>query len=117
MDSTHLRRHLEDLSARVELLRPMRPDNPSYKLWLGDVVELVNVQWGVQSQQMGQLRAAIGRGGRLPEPEGDADAERAYVRRLNDVDAVLQSFVRSLPPPMQFLNEIPFQRGGQDGHG
>ncbi|MHB8576137.1 MAG: hypothetical protein ACYDCQ_12495 [Dehalococcoidia bacterium] len=103
MDPRHLRSHLEDLRGRTAFLRAMLPDNPSYRLWLGDVIELVNVQWGVQSRQMQQLRAAIGRGGRHPEGETPAARTTAYLQRLDDVDAVLESYVRAIGEPVTFF--------------
>jgi len=103
MDARHLRSHLGDLRERIGFLRPLQPDNPSYRLWLGDVIELVNVQWGVQSRQMLQLRAAIGRGGRQPEAESDAERGAAYRQRLSDLEAVLDSFVRVVVEPVTFF--------------
>jgi hypothetical protein len=103
MDPRHLRSHLEDLCGRTAFLRTMLPDNPSYRLWLGDVIELVNVQWGVQSLQMLQLRAAIGRRGRHPEGETPAARTTAYLRRLDDVDAVLESYVCAIGEPETFF--------------
>ncbi|HEY7296211.1 MAG TPA: hypothetical protein VH916_14295 [Dehalococcoidia bacterium] len=104
MDARHLRQHLEDLIGRLAFLRPLQPDNPSYRLWLGDVIELVNVQWGVESRQMLQLRAAIGRGGRHPEAETPEERARTYRARLNDIEAVLSGFVRSIGEPVTFFD-------------
>ena len=42
MDPLHLRRHLDDLRGRIAFLRAMLPDNPSYRLWLGDVIEVAH---------------------------------------------------------------------------
>src|SRR5438477_10110441 len=103
IDAGHLRQHLEDLRGRINFLRAMQPDNPSYRLWLGDVIELVNVQWGLDSTQMKQLRAAIGRGGRQPDAETPAERTRAYLQRLEDLDAVLQSFARNTVEPVRFF--------------
>ncbi len=103
MDPKHLRGHLEDLKGRIGFLRPLQPDNPSYKMWLGDVIELVNVQWGLQSTQMLQLRAAIGRSGRRPEGTTMADHIQSYQGRLDDIDAVLESFIRGLVAPITFF--------------
>ncbi|HLZ69461.1 MAG TPA: hypothetical protein VKV26_06055 [Dehalococcoidia bacterium] len=103
LDARHLRRHLEDLIGRIAFLRPLLPDNPSYRLWLGDVIELVNVQWGVHSRQMAQLRAAIGRGGRHPDGETAEEQARAYRQRLTDIEAVLSSFVRAIAEPVRFF--------------
>ncbi len=109
MDARHLRSHLADLRDRIAFLRALQPDNPSYRLWLGDVIELVNVQWGLQSRQMLQLRAAIGRGGRHPEGETPDDRVRAYLLRLEDLDAVLESFIRGIGEPVAFVD---FDEGG-----
>lgn len=103
MDPQHLRQHLQDLRDRIGFLRPLLPDNPSYKLWLGDVIEVVNVQWGLQSRQMLQLRAAIGRGGRQPAAESPDERGRAYLSRLDDLDAVLESFQRGTVEPVKFF--------------
>jgi hypothetical protein len=104
VDSKHLRGHLADLRGRIEFLRAMQPDSPTYKLWLGDVIELVNVQWGVQSPQMMQLRAAIGRGGRQPEPESADEQVRGYLQRLADLAAVLESFERGAAESIHFAD-------------
>ncbi len=105
LDARHLRRHLEDLIGRIAFLRPLQPDNPSYRLWLGDVIELVNVQWGVGSVQMQQLRAAIGRGGRQPQGESREERERAYRARLDDLEAVLTNFLRTIGEPVTFFDQ------------
>jgi len=103
MDGQHLRRHVQDLRERINFLRPLQPDNSSYKLWLGDVIELVNVQWGLPSRQMLQLRAAIGRGGRQPDAETPEDRVCAYLTRLDDIDAVLESFQRGIVETVKFF--------------
>ncbi len=103
IDARHLRRHLDDLIGRIAFLRPLQPDNPSYRLWLGDVIEVVNLQWGVQSRQMLQLRAAIGRGGRQPDGETPEERASVYRERLDDIEAVLGSFVRGIAEPVQFF--------------
>lgn len=104
MDPRHLRRHLAELRDRIAFLRALQPDNPSYRLWLGDVIELVNLQWGLQSRQMLQLRAAIGRGGRQPEAETAEERVRAYLARLEDLAAVLESFIRGVGEPVAFVD-------------
>ncbi len=102
-DPRHLRDHLAELRGRIAFLRTMQPDSPSYKLWLGDVVELVNVQWGVESVQMAELRAALGRGGRHPEAESNEERTAQYLARLNDLEAVLYSFERAAGAPITFF--------------
>lgn len=105
LDARHLRSHLGDLIGRTAFLRPLQPDNPSYLLWLGDVIELVNVQWGVSSVQMRQLRAAIGRGGRQPQGESHEERERAYRARLDDIEAVLSRFLQTIGDPVTFFDQ------------
>jgi hypothetical protein len=102
------------MRARINYLRALKPDNPSYKLWLGDVVELANVQWGVQSAQMQQLREAIGSGRRTPD--GEDDATRRYLERLDTLAAVLDGWLRGLGEPIPIVDELPFRRGdGRNG--
>jgi hypothetical protein len=103
LDAAHLRRHLSDLRERIGFLRALEPDAPSYKLWLGDVIELVNLQYGLQSRQMLQLRAAIGRGGRQPDAVSDEERREAYLQRLSDLDLVLDSFIRGIVEPITFF--------------
>lgn len=101
MDQRHLRSHLDDLRARIGFLRAMQPDNPSYRLWLGDVIELVNLQWGVDSPQMAALRGALsGATGR--SADGEAQRE-AYLARLSALDGVLERLLRGTGEPVQFL--------------
>jgi hypothetical protein len=103
MDPKHLRGHLDDLKGRIAFLRGLQPDSPSYRMWLGDVIELVNVQWGLQSREMLQLRGAIGRGGRQPEGTTPEERTRAYLARLDDLEAVLESFLRHTVEPITFF--------------
>src|SRR5579875_1229434 len=59
LEPAHLRRHLIELRDRVRFLRALEPDAPAYRLWLGDVIQLVNEQYGLNSPQMQQLRAVV----------------------------------------------------------
>lgn len=103
LDAAHLRRHLQELRERIDFLRALEPDSPAYKLWLGDVIEVVNVQYGLQSRQMLQLRAAIGRRGRQPEAESSEERVVAYLGRLADIDLVLESYQRAITEPVTFF--------------
>lgn len=103
LDAAHLRRHLQDLRERIVYLRALEPDSPTYKLWLGDMIEVVNHQYGLQSRQMLQLRAAIGRVGRQPEAVSNEARRDAYLQRLADFDLVLDSFVRGIVEPITFF--------------
>lgn len=103
LEPRQLRNHVQDLRGRIAFLRALAPDSPTYKLWLGDVIELVNLQWGVDSRQMAQVRAAIGRGGRHPEPETASERTTAYLAKLDDVDVVMQSFERDSGAPITFF--------------
>ena len=91
MDEQHLLRHLHDLRARVAFLRPLRPDNLSYKLWLGDLVELVNTVWGKSSPQMARISDVLRR---APNDAGESLGEQRYRGRLNELDAILAAFER-----------------------
>jgi hypothetical protein len=82
---------VHDLRAGVESLRPLRPDGPRYKLWLGDVVELVQTIWGPGSLQLSEVAAAV----RGPVAPDDAAALR-YLKRLQRLDRVLEDLERQL---------------------
>ncbi|MGI8549696.1 MAG: hypothetical protein ACR2PL_02700 [Dehalococcoidia bacterium] len=96
MEAQHLRSHLYQLRQRVAFLRSLRPDSPSYHLWLGDVVELVNTVWGSGSPQMQQITAALTQRDSGPILNGGFTGERAYVRRVDSLDAVLAGYERDL---------------------
>jgi hypothetical protein len=102
LEPAHLRRHLLELRDRVRFLRALEPDAPAYRLWLGDVIQLVNEQYGLNSPQMQQLRAAIARGGRQP---ADTPEERQalYLQRLNDLELLLNSYLRAIGEPIAFF--------------
>jgi hypothetical protein len=93
MDRGHALQHVRDLRARVRVLRPMRPESPAYKLWLGDVVELANAVWGVGAPEVERIAAALRS---KPPAEVLADPGRAYLRRLDLLDSVLAEYERVL---------------------
>jgi len=95
MDAGHLRQHLRELIERGPFVRSLRPDTERYKLWLGDIVELVNVVYGVDSAEMGELRAAIGGRARLSAEATEAERQRDYVERVDALAAVLRGYERN----------------------
>ncbi|MGH2584213.1 MAG: hypothetical protein ACRDJE_04805 [Dehalococcoidia bacterium] len=95
MDSRHLHQHLRELIEREPFLRSLRPDTERYKLWLGDIVELVNVVYGADSAEMSELRAAIGGRVRLPAEATEAERQRDYVERIDMLVAVLRGYERN----------------------
>jgi hypothetical protein len=103
LDAAHLRGQLQDLRERIAFLRALEPDSPTYKLWLGDVIEVVNLQYGLHSRQMLQLRAAIGRVGRQPAAISEDERREAYLQRLADLGLVLDSFIRGIVEPITFF--------------
>ena len=103
MDARHLRQHLKDLSGRQHFLRTLRPDSDRYKLWLGDLVEFVNVAYGPDSPEMTELRAVVTGRVRLPAEATDAERERAYLERLDQLAAVLDRYERNVRDPIIFV--------------
>ena len=104
MDARHLRHHLDDLRSRQRFLRTLRPDSDRYKLWLGDLVELVNVAYGPESPQMAELRAVLTRHPRLSAEATEEERERVYLARLDDLAALLTSFERDIRDPIIFFD-------------
>lgn len=87
MDGAHARKHLDDLHATLQWLRTLTPDNPRYKVWLGDLVEFTRAAFGLDSAEMAAIRAAI------PDPlpaASIASPGHAYLARLDRFAAVLQ---------------------------
>ena len=103
MDARHLHQHLKDLSGRQHFLRTLRPDSDRYKLWLGDVVELINVAYGVDSVEMAELRAALTGGSRPPAEAADAERERVYLARLDALAALLGRLEGNVRDPITFF--------------
>ncbi len=105
MDSNHLRGHISDLRGRLRFLRTLTPDSDRYKLWLGDLVEFVNVAYGPRSAEMAYLRATL-TGRARPSPEAtDAERVRLYLDRLDALGAVLDGYERAIRDPIVFLDE------------
>jgi hypothetical protein len=103
MDARHLRAHLRELAGRRRFLVTLRPDSERYKLWLGDIVELVNVAYGVDSDEMREVRAILGDRPRPPAPADDAERERAYLDRLEQLGGLLERLAGRIPEPIVFV--------------
>ena len=107
VDPSHLRHHIVELRDRLPFLRALQPDSDRYKLWLGDVVELVNVAYGPDSAQMARLRAVLRDRARLPTDATEADRGRLYLDRLDAVAALLDEYARAIRDPIVFFEEPP----------
>lgn len=88
MDPHHARKHLDDLHGTLMWLRTLTPDNPRYKVWLGDLVEFTRLVFGLESPEMARIRATLTE----PPLSGDSDADPAhtYLARLDRFAAVLR---------------------------
>ena len=87
----HAIEHVRGLRGRVAFLRPLRPNNPNYLLWIGDIAELANTVWGTGAPEPLWLAEAL-RGG----AERQATDEERYLARLQAIDAVLAAYEREL---------------------
>jgi hypothetical protein len=92
MDAAHLRHHLQDLAGRRYFLRSLKPDGERYKLWLGDLVEFVNVAYGPDSRQMSGLRGVLTTHPRLPADAVEVERVRDYLDRLEALGDLLDRF-------------------------
>jgi hypothetical protein len=94
MDDAHRRHHLKDLAGRRFFLRTLRPDGERYKLWLGDLVEFVNVAYGPDSPQMTEVQNALRAHPRLPSAAPEDARVRDYLDRLETLGALLDRLER-----------------------
>lgn len=92
MDIDHIRHHLQDLGGRRYFLRTLKPDTDRYKLWLGDLVEFVNVAYGADSGEMAELRAVLTNRPKLPADAAEDERVRDYVERLEALGTLLERF-------------------------
>jgi hypothetical protein len=92
MDSLHAHRHVQELRKRVAFLRTLRPGNPSYLVWIGDIAELANTVWGIGAPQPLRLAEAL----RSAQPNDVDDEDHAYRRRVEEIDAVLAGYEQEL---------------------
>ena len=104
MDANHQRQHLKDLRGRLHFLRTLVPESDRYKLWLGDLVEFVNVAYGPASDEMARLRAVITAHTRLRTAGTDTDHVMRYLQRLDALDALLEEFERAIRSPIVFFD-------------
>ena len=103
MDARHARRYLEELRATAEWLRSATPEGARYKLWLGDVVEFVRVNFGLESAQMARVREALA-AGRLPAGADERERTRAYLARLDRFMSLIDGFARAFPDPLLLVD-------------
>lgn len=94
MQSPHTIRQVRELRSRIVFLRALRPDNPSYRLWIGDIAELANTVWGIGAAEPLQLAAALHSS--PDEAAGAGQEDLYYLERLGRIDAVLESYERVL---------------------
>jgi hypothetical protein len=92
MNRYHALRHVQELRKRTAFLRSLRPGNPSYLLWIGDIAEFANTTWGIGSPQPLRLAAAL----RSSAGDADADLDAGYRARIQAVDAVLADYEKDL---------------------
>jgi hypothetical protein len=95
LEARHALAHLADLRRRVNYLRPMRPGNPTFLIWIGDVAELVNSYWGSGSPESERLAKTLRGAG------ADGSNElgiQFYLERLRAIDGVLGELERELSP-------------------
>lgn len=107
MDATHLRGHLADLRGRIPFLRTLRPDSDRYKLWLGDLIEFVNVAYGPDSAALAEARTVLLQAGRLPADAPDTAREQHYLARLAALDAFLAAREGEVRDPLVLVEDWP----------
>ena len=88
----HALQHVRELRNQLAFLRALRPNSPSYLLWIGDIAELANTVWGSGAPQLLRLAEAL-RGSAVEEP---ATPEEQYLARLQAIDAVLAHYEEEL---------------------
>ncbi len=103
MDSRHLRHLLQDLIDRRHFLRTLRPDTDRYKLWLGDLVEVVNDAYGPDSAELRELRGLLAGRPRPGRDAADEERERDYVARLDALGDFLERLRRAVREPIIFV--------------
>jgi hypothetical protein len=99
MDAAHLRHHLQDLANRRFFLRTLKPDTDRYKLWLGDLVEFVNVAYGPDSEEMASLRATLTGRPRLAADATETERVHDYLERIDALAALLERYEHAIQSP------------------
>ena len=97
MEKRHALAHIDELHRTLAWLRSLTPDGQRYKVWLGDLIEFTRAAFGLDSPQMGAIRAAIA--GENPlRSEADEETRRLeYLARLDGLGALLSGFAEALP--------------------
>ncbi len=113
MDPAHARMHLDELRERAVWLRALTPDNPRYKLWLGDLVEFTRAVFGLDSPEMAAVREVLA--ARLPPDADEATRVRDYLHRLDRLIALIDRFARRFPAPLPFAERPADGRGPVEG--
>jgi hypothetical protein len=104
MDAAHARKHLDELGATLTWLRTLTPDNPRYKLWLGDLVEFTRVVFGLDSAEMAGVRAVLTEAPRPVPGSDESERTRAYLALLDRFAGVLTSLGRAFPQSVTLLD-------------
>lgn len=94
MEPAHRLHHLRDLTDRQRFVRTLTPDSDRYKLWLGDVVEFLNVGYGADSAEMVRLREALVSRPRVAPDAPHGERERAYLDQVDAITALLGDLIR-----------------------
>jgi hypothetical protein len=103
MDSRHLRHLLQDLIDRRHFVRTLRPDSDRYKLWLGDLVEVVNDAYGPDSAELRELRGLLAGRPRPDRGAAEAARERDYLARVDALGEYLDRLRRAVRDPIIFV--------------
>lgn len=104
MNFSHVRHYLNDLQERLPFIRSLAPDSDHYKLWLGDLIEFVNVAYGARSEEMTRLRSFLVAHARPPADASSEERARLYQERLDGIAALLEEYTRSYRDPRIFLD-------------
>jgi hypothetical protein len=104
MDAAHARKHLDELHTTLTWLRTLTPDNPRYKLWLGDLVEFTRVVFGLDSAEMARVRAVLTEAPRPGQGSDESERTRAYLALLDRFADVLTLLGRSFPQSLTLVD-------------
>lgn len=104
MDAAHARKHVDELHATLTWLRTLTPDNPRYKLWLGDLVEFTRAVFGLESAEMARVRAVLIEAPRPAQGSDETERTRAYLAVLDRFADVLTALGRALPQRLTLID-------------
>lgn len=94
MDPSHRLHHLRDLTDRQRFVRTLTPDSDRFKLWLGDVVEFLNVGYGPDSTELARLRETLISRPQVAPDASHGERERAYLDRVDAITTLLLELIR-----------------------